>query len=103
MLRGARIEAEWMNAPTANDVRHRDQERLIEKLLAPVEHEADDLELARRLLTERSAEDIAASLARAHRAPLQIGRATGRERVSQSVSMQVSAQSIKKTQERNTI
>src|SRR3546814_2590356 len=36
------------------------QERLIEKLLAPVEHEADDLELARRLLTERSAEDIAA-------------------------------------------
>jgi len=70
MLRGARIEAEWMNAPTAADVRKRDQERLIEKLLAPVEHEADDLELAQRLLAERSAEDIAASLVRAHRATM---------------------------------
>ena len=70
MLRGARIEAEWMNAPTAADVRQRDQERLIEKLLAPVEHEADDLELAQRLLAERSPEDIAASLVRAHRATM---------------------------------
>ncbi len=68
MLRGARIQAEWMEAPTAADVRKRDQERLIEKLLAPVEHEADDLELGARLLTERSPEDIAASLVRAHRA-----------------------------------
>ena len=70
MLRGARIEAEWMNAPTADDVRKKDQERLIEKLLAPVEHEADDLELAQRLLAERSPEDIAASLVRAHRATM---------------------------------
>jgi ATP-dependent RNA helicase DeaD len=68
MLRGAKIEAEWMNAPTAADVRTRDQERLIEKLLAPVEHEAEDLELAQRLMAERSPEDIAASLVRAHRA-----------------------------------
>lgn len=68
MLRGAKIEAEWMNAPTAADVRRKDQERLIEKLLAPVEHEAEDLELAQRLMAERSAEDIAASLVRAHRA-----------------------------------
>lgn len=68
MLRGARIEAEWMDAPTAADVRKRDQERLIEKLLAPVEHEPEDLELAQRLMAERSAEDIAASLVRAHRA-----------------------------------
>src|SRR3546814_8894035 len=70
MLRGARIEAEWMNAPTAADVRQRDQERLIEALLAPVEHEADDLELAQRLMAERSPEDIAASLVRAHRAAM---------------------------------
>src|SRR5690606_37651808 len=70
MLRGARIEAEWGNAPTAADVRQKDQERLIEKLLAPVEHEPDDLELAQRLLAERSPEDIAASLVRAHRATM---------------------------------
>jgi ATP-dependent RNA helicase DeaD len=68
MLRGARIQAEWMTAPTAADVRQRDQERLIEKLLAPVEHEAEDLELGQRLLTERTPEDIAAALVRAHRA-----------------------------------
>ena len=68
MLRGARINAEWMEAPTAADVRQKDQERLIEKLLAPVEHEPEDLELAERLMAERSAEDIAASLVRAHRA-----------------------------------
>ncbi|PQM28122.1 DEAD/DEAH box helicase [Sphingopyxis lindanitolerans] len=68
MLRGARINAEWMDAPTAADVRARDQERLIEKLLAPVEHEPEDLELAQRLMAERTPEDIAASLVRAHRA-----------------------------------
>src|SRR3546814_2803432 len=70
MLRGATIEAQWMPAPTAADVRARDQERLIEALLAPGEHEADDLELAQRLLAERSPEDIAASLVRAHRATM---------------------------------
>ena len=70
MLRGARIEAQWMQAPTAADVRERDQERLIEALLAPVEHEADDIELAQRLLAERGPEDIAASLVRAHRATM---------------------------------
>ncbi len=70
MLRGARITAEWMNAPTAADVNARDQERLIEKLLAPQEHEPEDIELGQRLLAERSAEDIAAALVRAHRATM---------------------------------
>ncbi len=70
MLRGARINAEWMDAPTAADVRAKDQERLIEKLLAPVEHEPEDIELAQRLMAERSPEDIAASLVRAHRASM---------------------------------
>ncbi|WP_033074026.1 DEAD/DEAH box helicase [Sphingopyxis sp. MWB1] len=70
MLRGAKIAAEWMQAPTAADVHARDKERLIEALLEPVEHEADDIELAQRLLAERSPEDIAASLVRAHRAKL---------------------------------
>lgn len=70
MLRGARINAEWMDAPTAADVRLKDQERLIEKLLAPQEHEPEDIELAQRLMAERSPEDIAASLVRAHRASM---------------------------------
>src|SRR3546814_13779451 len=67
MLRGARLNAEWMDAPTAADVRARDQERLMEKLLTPVEHEAEDIELAQRLMAERTPEDIAASLVQAHR------------------------------------
>ena len=29
MLRGAKIDAQWMNAPTATDVRARDKERLL--------------------------------------------------------------------------
>ncbi|MFN3945354.1 MAG: DEAD/DEAH box helicase [Allosphingosinicella sp.] len=67
MLRGARIEAEWMKPPSAEDIRRKDRERLLANLLEPVEADEADLELARRLLEDRSAEDIAAALVRAHR------------------------------------
>ena len=40
----------------------------MEKLLTPVEHEPEDIELAQRLMAERTPEDIAASLVQAHRA-----------------------------------
>lgn len=70
MLRGARIDAEWTGAPTADDVRARDRERLIEALIAPIEHDDEDIELGRRLLAERAPEDIAAALVRAHRATM---------------------------------
>jgi ATP-dependent RNA helicase DeaD len=68
MLRGARIAAEWMNPPSPQDIRKKDRERLLEVLLEPVEVEEEDRELAQRLLAERSPEDIAAALVRAHRA-----------------------------------
>lgn len=67
MLRGARIEAEWMNAPTADEVRAKDRERLLTTLMAPVEHEEEDLELGKKLLAERTPEDIAAALVAAAR------------------------------------
>jgi ATP-dependent RNA helicase DeaD len=51
-------------------VRARDRERLIEALLAPIEHDEEDIELGRRLLAERAPEDIAAALVRAHRATM---------------------------------
>lgn len=70
MLRGARIEAEWREAPTPDDIRRNDRERLIAALLAPIEADEEDREIARRLMSERSAEDIAAALVRAHRARL---------------------------------
>ncbi len=68
MLRGARINAEWVRAPGPEEIRGRDRERLLEALLAPVEIEDDDRELGLALLAERSAEDIAAALVRSHRA-----------------------------------
>ena len=70
MLRGARIEAEWREAPTPEDIRKNDRERLIAALLEPAEFDEEDRELAARLLSERSAEDIAAALVRAHRAKM---------------------------------
>jgi ATP-dependent RNA helicase DeaD len=68
MLRGARIAAEWIAAPTPEDIRRNDRERLLAALMDPVEVDEEDRALAKRLLEERSAEDIAAALVRAHRA-----------------------------------
>ncbi len=68
MLRGARIAAEWIGAPTPEEIRSKDRERLLEALLEPVEADDEDRELGRRLLTERSPEEVAAALVRAHRA-----------------------------------
>ena len=68
MLRGARIAAEWVKAPTPEDIRRGDRERLLAALLEPVEVDEEDRALAERLLAERKPEDIAAALVRAHRA-----------------------------------
>jgi ATP-dependent RNA helicase DeaD len=68
VLRGARIEVEWIRPPTPEDIRLSDRERLLAALLEPVEVEEEDRELARRLIDARPAEEIAAALVRAHRA-----------------------------------
>jgi ATP-dependent RNA helicase DeaD len=68
VLRGARIEAEWIKPPTAEDIRRNDHERLLAALLEPVEMDEEDRELAQRLLERKSAEEIAAALVRVHRA-----------------------------------
>jgi ATP-dependent RNA helicase DeaD len=70
MLRGARIDAEWIEAPTREMITAQDRERLLAALLAPIEFDDEDRELAQRLLAERSAEDIAAALVHAHRAAM---------------------------------
>ena len=70
MLRSARIDAEWGNAPTAREIRQQDRERLLETLMAPIEVEDEDRELAARLLEEKSPADIAAALVHAHRAKM---------------------------------
>ena len=70
MLKAARIAVEWIKPPTADDVRAGDRERLMETLLAPVETDEEDRAIAARLLAERSPEDIAVALVRAHRAKM---------------------------------
>ncbi|HEX7871690.1 MAG TPA: DEAD/DEAH box helicase [Sphingobium sp.] len=68
MLRGARIPAEWVSAPSAADIRRADNDRMLEALLAPVEPNEDDQGLIARLLSERTPEEVAAALVQAHRA-----------------------------------
>lgn len=70
MLRSARIAAEWMDAPTPDDIRAKDRERMMATLLAPVEADEDDRALAAQLLEKMSAEDIAAAFVQSVRAKL---------------------------------
>jgi ATP-dependent RNA helicase DeaD len=70
MLRGARIEATWIQPPTPEAIRAADRERLIVKLLAPVEVDEEDQALAERLLAEKTPAEIAAALVHAHRSAL---------------------------------
>ena len=70
MLRGAKIQAEWISAPAPEAIHAQDRQRLLEALLAPVEYDDEDRAIAAQLLTQRSAEDIAAALVRAHRAAM---------------------------------
>ncbi len=70
MLRGAKIAAEWVNAPTAADIKAADSERMMSALLAPVEMDDEDRALAARLMSERSAEEIAVALVQSHRSRL---------------------------------
>ncbi len=70
MLRGAKINADWINAPTPQEIQKQDRERLLTALLAPVEVDEEDRALAQKLMAERTPEDIAAALVHAHRAAM---------------------------------
>src|SRR6202022_1932670 len=70
LLKLAGIDAIWGTAPTADEIRKLDQERMLRDALFAEETTNDDLILARALLPERSPEDIAAALARLYRARL---------------------------------
>ncbi len=70
MLRGAKIEAEWRDAPTPEDIAGKDHARLMEKLTAPTEYDENDRTLAAELMDRMAPADIAAALVHAHRAKL---------------------------------
>ena len=70
MLRTAGIAVQWESAPTAEAIRAKDQERLIEELRPNGEVAEDDLSVARVLLSGENADVVVASLIRALRANL---------------------------------
>jgi ATP-dependent RNA helicase DeaD len=70
VLKGARIEADWIDVPSAEAIRANDRERLLAVLLAPVEVDEEDALLAERLLAEKTPQEIAAALIHAHRAAM---------------------------------
>ncbi|MFC4291125.1 DEAD/DEAH box helicase [Sphingorhabdus arenilitoris] len=72
MLRGAKINAEWMKVPTAEEIKAKDHERLLEKLLAPTDIDDGDRVLGATLLETMSPEDIAAKLVAMHRAEMPV-------------------------------
>jgi ATP-dependent RNA helicase DeaD len=64
LLKSANIEAIWQSAPTAEEMRAKDQERLIETVSASADTSEDDLVVARELMAQRSPEEIAAAYVR---------------------------------------
>ena len=70
LMATAGVRPIWSGPPTAEDIRKLDQQRLLQDPLLAEESSEDDLAMARALLTERSAEDIAAALVRVYRARL---------------------------------
>ena len=68
LLKSARIEAQWQGPPSAEDIRAKDQQRLIEEVKPAAEAAEEDLADARTLLAQRSPEDIATAYVRLARA-----------------------------------
>lgn len=70
LLQQAGLEAEWRGAPSADDVRKRDQERLVQDPVFAEESSDEDKATARLLLEQHTAEEIAAAFVRALRSRL---------------------------------
>jgi ATP-dependent RNA helicase DeaD len=70
MLRTAGVSVQWQPAPTSEEIRGKDQERLIEELRLEGEIAEDDLSVARVLLSGDAPEVVVAALIRALRAKL---------------------------------
>jgi ATP-dependent RNA helicase DeaD len=70
LLAEAGVDAEWGSPPSPDEIRARDQDRLAQDPAFAEASSEDDLAMARALLAQRSAEEIAAALVRLHRARL---------------------------------
>ncbi len=70
MLAAANAQPIWSGPPTVEEIRTLDQQRLMSDPLLSEENSEEDLVMARAVLAERSAEDVAAALVRVYRARL---------------------------------
>jgi ATP-dependent RNA helicase DeaD len=70
LLASANIEAEWSGVPSADEIRAKDQARLLDDPILTAESSEEDLTLARRILEGSSPEAVAAALIRLHRSRL---------------------------------
>ncbi len=66
----ANLDVEWSGPPLAEEIRARDQVRLLEDPLLNEPPSPEELELAGRLLADRTPEAVAAALIRLHRSRL---------------------------------
>ncbi len=70
LLAGAKLKVTWSPAPTAEEIRARDQERFLASAIFTDAATEEDIKLADALKAGRTADEIALALVRAHRAQL---------------------------------
>jgi len=70
LLNNAGVVAEWGAAPTADEIRKLDQERLLQSPILTEEVTEEDLVMARAILERRSPEELAGALVRLYRSQL---------------------------------
>ncbi|HEV7260883.1 MAG TPA: DEAD/DEAH box helicase [Bosea sp. (in: a-proteobacteria)] len=77
LLGEAKVEAVWAGAPTQEEIRALDQERLLSDPILTGEPGEDDAAMVEALLKGRSAEEIAAALVRVYRSRLPAAEEVG--------------------------
>lgn len=70
LLAGAKLKVTWGPAPTAEEIRARDQERFLASSIFTDPATEEDMKLVESLQASRTAEEIARALVRIHRAQL---------------------------------
>ncbi|WP_295559096.1 DEAD/DEAH box helicase [uncultured Hyphomicrobium sp.] len=70
LLAGAKLKITWGPAPTAEEIRARDQERFLASSIFTDPASEEDMKLAEALKAGRTADEIALALVRTHRAQL---------------------------------
>ena len=67
LLDSASIDAGWSGPPLADEIRAKDQQRLLDDPILTEDPSEEDLTLARKILADRTPEAVAAALIRMHR------------------------------------